>query len=69
MKSKFYSSLHLPFNTTAAKQSLLHETLRVVDCGAKTSCQWDVLFGGSLIRWFELKSPLLFQYVFERHLF
>ena len=68
MKSKFYSSLHLPFNPTATKQSLLCEMLRAVDCEAMTDTQWDVLFGGSLLWWLELKHFSLFQYMFEIHL-
>ena len=68
MKSKLYSSLHLPFNPTATKQSLLCEMLCAVDCQALTDTQWDVLFGESLLRWLELKHFSLFQYMFEAHL-
>ena len=45
MKSKFYSFLHLPFNPSATKQTLLCEMLRAVDCQAMTDTQWDALFG------------------------
>ena len=68
MKSKFYSSLHLPFNPSATKQTLLCEMLRAVDCQAMTDTQWDALFGGSLLRWLELKHSSLFQYMFESHM-
>ena len=68
MKSKFYSSLHLPFNPTATKQSLLYEMLHAVDCEAMTDTQWDVLFRGSLLLWLELKHFSLIQYMFEIHL-
>ena len=41
--------------------------LRAVDCQAMTDTQWDALFGGSLLRWLELKHSSLFQYMFESH--
>ena len=65
MKSKFYSSFHLPFNPTATKQSLLCEMLRAVDCEAMTDTQWDVLFRGSLLLWLELKHFSLIQHVWN----
>ena len=66
MKRKFYSSMSLSFNPKATKQSLLHDMLHAVDCGAKTSSQWDSLFGGNLTLWFKQNYPMISHYVFEK---